>query len=51
MARISERELVRLKRETDLVALVEGSGVVLRRHGADLIGLCPFTRIGVPAWW
>ncbi len=42
MARIQREELERLKREADLVGLVEGSGVKLRRHGADLLGLCPF---------
>jgi DNA primase len=42
MARIAETELERIKRETDLQALVTASGVVLRRHGADLLGLCPF---------
>jgi DNA primase len=42
MARIPEAELERIKRETDLVGLVEAGGVVLRRHGADLLGLCPF---------
>ena len=33
MARIPDDELERLKRETDLVALVQGAGVALRRHG------------------
>ena len=44
MARIPDGEIERLKREVDLAALVEGSGVSLRRHGAngDLIGRCPF---------
>ena len=42
MARIPDAELERLKRETDLVALVQASGVELRRHGADLVGRCPF---------
>lgn len=42
MARIPESELERLKRETDLVGLVKASGVQLRRHGADWVGLCPF---------
>jgi DNA primase len=41
MARIPEAEIERIKRETDLVALVQESGVVLKRHGADLVGLCP----------
>jgi DNA primase len=39
--RIPEEEIERLKRAVDLVALVEGRGVVLRRHGKDLLGLCP----------
>lgn len=42
MGRIPTEELERLKRETDLRALVEGSGVELRRHGSDWLGLCPF---------
>jgi len=42
MARFPESELERVKRETDLVALVEASGVELARHGEDWIGLCPF---------
>ena len=42
MARIPENELERLKRETDLVALVQAAGVELRRHGANLVGRCPF---------
>ena len=42
MARIAEGELERLKQETDLARLVEASGVALRRHGANLVGRCPF---------
>jgi DNA primase catalytic core len=42
MARIPDAELERLKRETDLVALVQSAGVALRRHGANLVGRCPF---------
>jgi len=42
MARIPADELERLKREVSLVRLAEARGVELRRHGADLIGLCPF---------
>ncbi len=41
MARFAESELERLKAATDLVALVEASGVKLARHGEDWIGLCP----------
>ncbi len=42
MARIPDDELERLKRETDLVALVQAAGVELRRHGANLVGRCVF---------
>ena len=43
MTRISEAEIERVKRETDLVALVQSRGIVLSKHGAkDWIGLCPF---------
>ena len=42
MARIPESEIERLKREVSLERLAEARGIQLRRHGADLIGLCPF---------
>lgn len=42
MARIAERELERLKREVAVERLAAARGVELRRHGADLVGLCPF---------
>jgi DNA primase len=42
MARIADEEIERLKRETDLAELVRRRGVRLDRHGANLIGLCPF---------
>jgi DNA primase catalytic core len=43
MARISDEELERLKRETDLAELVRAKGVELRKHGSsDLIGHCIF---------
>jgi len=42
MARIPDEEIARLKQEVSLVRLVEGRGIELRRHGADLVGLCPF---------
>ena len=42
MARIPQDELERLKREVDLAELVRSSGVELRQHGKDLLGLCPF---------
>src|SRR5262249_44967989 len=42
MARIPESEIERLKREISVERLAEARGVKLKRHGADLIGLCPF---------
>jgi DNA primase len=42
VARISAEELDRLKCEVSLVALVEAKGVVLRKHGGDLVGKCLF---------
>ena len=42
MARIPEAEVERLKQEVSLQRLVEARGIELRRHGADLIGRCPF---------
>lgn len=42
MARIPESELDRLKREVSLVRLVESSGIKLKKHGKDYLGLCPF---------
>jgi DNA primase catalytic core len=42
MARIPDDELERLKGEISLERLVRARGVELRKHGADLIGLCPF---------
>jgi DNA primase catalytic core len=41
MARVSEEEIQRLKSEISLERLVEAKGVKLRRHGKDLVGLCP----------
>jgi len=42
MVRISEQELIRLKQEISLQRIVESAGIALKRHGADLLGLCPF---------
>ena len=42
MARIPEEEIERLKREIPVERLAEARGVVLKPHGKDLIGLCPF---------
>ncbi|MGH8020606.1 MAG: CHC2 zinc finger domain-containing protein, partial [Opitutaceae bacterium] len=42
MAMIPEEEIERIKRETDLAAVVRSRGVELKRQGGDLIGHCPF---------
>ena len=42
MARIPEDEIERLKQEVSVRRLVEARGIELKRHGADLLGLCPF---------
>ena len=42
MARIPNNELDRLKHEVSLVRLVESSGIELKKHGKDYLGLCPF---------
>ena len=42
MARIPKEELERLKRDVSVVQLAEARGVSLKRHGSDLIGLCPY---------
>src|SRR5512137_3158894 len=42
MARVPDVELERLKSQVSIQRLAEARGVVLKRHGADLLGLCPF---------
>jgi DNA primase catalytic core len=43
MARIEEADIDRVKRTTDLVALVRSRGIELKKHGSkDWKGLCPF---------
>lgn len=42
MARIPDQDIEQLKRDVPLQRLVEAQGIELKRHGADLLGLCPF---------
>jgi DNA primase catalytic core len=42
MPRIPESELERLKQDISLERLAETAGIALKRHGKDLLGLCPF---------
>jgi len=39
---IPDDEIERIKRETDLAAVVRSRGIELKPQGHDLIGLCPF---------
>ena len=51
MPRIPETEIERIKRETDLAALVRSRGVELRKHGSkDLAGKCPFHQDNQPSF-
>ncbi|MFZ1903907.1 MAG: toprim domain-containing protein [Steroidobacteraceae bacterium] len=49
MARIPDAELERLKSEVSLERLAEAHGVTFTRHGADLIGRCPFHEDKTPS--
>jgi len=42
MARVSDAELERLKKEVSIQRLAEALGIKLQPHGKNLIGLCPF---------
>ena len=42
MPRIPDETIERLKQEVSVQRLAEAHGIELKRHGADLIGLCPF---------
>jgi DNA primase len=42
MARIQSEELERMKAEISLERLAEAKGVKLKKHGENLLGLCPF---------
>ncbi len=50
MPRVPEPQLDRLKQDISLQRLTEGMGVALKRHGADLVGLCPFHEDRDPPW-
>src|SRR5215216_4982049 len=42
MARIPDEEIERLKSQISLQRLAETKGVKLKKHGENLLGLCPF---------
>lgn len=49
MARIPDGVIERLKVQVSVERLAEARGVVLKRHGADLIGSCPFHEDRTPS--
>lgn len=49
MARIADSELERLKKEIPIERLAMGFGVELKRHGAELLGRCPFHEDKTPS--
>lgn len=49
MARIPDNEIERLKKEVALERLVLRFGVELKRHGAELLGRCPFHEDKTPS--
>ena len=49
MARIPDVEIERLKKEIAIERLVMGFGVELKRHGAELLGTCPFHEDKTPS--
>jgi DNA primase len=49
MARIPDDVIERLKADVSVQRLAEGTGVVFARHGADLIGRCPFHEDRTPS--
>jgi DNA primase len=42
MPRIPPEEIERIKQTVSLERLAESAGIALKRHGKDLLGLCPF---------
>ena len=49
MARIPDGVIERLKTDVSVQRLAEARGVVFTRHGADLIGRCPFHEDKTPS--
>jgi len=42
MARLSDKEIEKVKQDISLQRIVEEYGITLKAHGKDLLGLCPF---------
>ena len=50
MARIPDDVVERLKREVSVARLAEAKGIELKRHGENLVGLCPFHDDRTPSF-
>ena len=50
MARYSDEQVERVKQEVSLLRLVEAKGIVLKPHGKDYIGHCPFHDDKTPSF-
>ena len=42
MARIQEDAIARIKQDTDIIALIQSRGTILKQKGLNWTGLCPF---------
>lgn len=51
MARIPDEVVERLKREVSVARLAESRGIALKKHGENLLGLCPFHADRERRWW
>ncbi|WP_154645695.1 CHC2 zinc finger domain-containing protein, partial [Leptospira interrogans] len=47
---IPKEEIVRLKVETDLLALIRSYGIELKNHGTNWLGRCPFHEDRTPSF-
>jgi len=50
MLRLKPRDLTALKKNTDLLAVVQARGVMLTKQGNDYVGLCPFHDEKTPSF-
>jgi DNA primase len=42
MPRIPDEAIAQIKKDTDIIALIQSRGTILKQKGANWIGLCPF---------
>ncbi len=49
MARTPDNQIERLKQDISLMRLVESHGIILKKHGKDYLGRCPFHNDKTPS--